>query len=96
MQAATCQGGRREGGRGCGGNSYGIGHSVESGGDPYGKNTGRWTLDETTNELYLDSDAGEEDDSHWIVRIEGSTMHWKGTRGDFNTRFSIEHVRAAD
>lgn len=64
-----------------------------SDGDPHGRNTGRWTLDAATNELYLDSDTGEGDDSYWIVEIRGDEMHWQGTRSAFTERFAIVHTR---
>lgn len=68
----------------------------ESGGSTMGKNTGRWTLDPATSELFLDSDAGEDDDSYWIVSHRDNRMIWQGTRYDFNKRFRIEHVRGAE
>lgn len=68
--------------------------TFESGGDPHGKNTGAWRIDEASGELFLNSDAGEEDDSYWIVTIEGSNMHWAGARFAFNKRFVIKHKRA--
>jgi hypothetical protein len=67
--------------------------TFESGGEPYGPNAGRWTFDPETNELYLDSDAGEGDDSYWIVTLDGDEMRWKGTRSDFTERFELVHVR---
>lgn len=67
--------------------------TFESGGDPYGPNTGRWTLDAATGELYLDSDAGEGDDSYWIVSIEGDSMRWQGARSAFTERFTLHFAR---
>lgn len=67
--------------------------TFESGGDPYGKNTGTWRMDETSRELFLNSDAGAEDDSYWIVSIDGRTMNWQGARFEFNKRFLITHTR---
>lgn len=64
-----------------------------SDGDPYGRNAGRWTYDPATQELYLDSDAGEGDDSYWIVQVEGDEMHWQGARSAFTKRFEIVHVK---
>ena len=72
---------------------FNANNTFESGGDPYGRNTGKWTLDEETGELYLDSDAGEADDSHWIISFYGDEMYWQGTRGAFNSRFQIVHTR---
>lgn len=68
--------------------------SFVSDGRPYGKNTGRWTLSESTGELFLDSDAGEGDDSYWIVTfINRDKMKWRGTRSDFTERFELIHSR---
>ena len=67
--------------------------SFESGGDPYGKNTGEWTFDTSTKTLYIDSDAGEDDDSYWIVSLNGEQMHWQGTQFDFNSWFEIIYNR---
>ena len=61
----------------------------ESGGTPYGYNSGQWAFDSTSHELYLDSDAGEEDDSYWIVSINADTMRWQGARNEFAERFTI-------
>jgi len=67
--------------------------SFISDGDPHGRNTGRWMLDKETQELYLDSDAGEGDDSYWIVSIAEDEMRWKGARSEFTERFEIVHAR---
>ena len=67
--------------------------TFQSGGDPYGENTGKWTLNAENKELYLDSDAGEDDDSYWIMKINGDEMHWQGARFEFSKRFQIFHVR---
>ena len=63
--------------------------TFESGGAPYGFNSGNWSYDNEQGELYLDSDAGEEDDSYWVVHVKGDTMSWKGARTDFAKRFTI-------
>ena len=60
-----------------------------SDGDPYGRNTGRWMMDLENKELYLDSDAGEGDDSYWIVGFEEGKMQWRGTRSEFTERFVV-------
>ena len=70
--------------------------TFESGGDPYGMNTGKWTLDRESKELYLDSDGGEDDDSYWITSIEAGKMHWQGARFDFSKRFQIYHIRKSE
>ena len=60
-----------------------------SDGDPYGRNTGKWILDENTMELFLDSDTGEGDDSYWIVSFNEDEVLLKGTRSDFTQQFSM-------
>ena len=64
-----------------------------SDGDPHGRNTGRWILNRETNELHIDSDAGENDDSYWIISLQDDTMRWKGARFDWNKRFELVHLR---
>lgn len=63
--------------------------SFVSDGDPYGRNTGKWTFDDTTRELFLDSDAGEGDDSYWIVSRTGEELVLKGARSEFTKDFSM-------
>ncbi|MEM6285522.1 MAG: hypothetical protein AAF845_00045 [Bacteroidota bacterium] len=63
--------------------------TFESGGQPYGRNTGRWIYDPATRELGLDSDAGPEDDSRWTVRLRGDRMEWQGLGSAFARRFVI-------
>ncbi len=65
----------------------------ESGGQPYGRNTGRWTYDPDSQTLGLDSDAGPEDDSRWVVRLHGNVMEWRGVGSDFARRFEITSRR---
>lgn len=65
----------------------------ESGRNNVKENSGKWFYDRSENELYLDSDAGEEDDSYWSLTIEGNTMLWKGRKFEFNKRFEIEYER---
>lgn len=67
----------------------------QSGGAPHGPNTGRWSVDAETGELWIDSDAGESDDSYWMPTLHGDTMVWRGTRG-FGQQFTLVHVRAED
>ncbi|PHN04280.1 hypothetical protein CRP01_22215 [Flavilitoribacter nigricans DSM 23189 = NBRC 102662] len=60
-----------------------------SDGDPYGRNTGKWSYDETTSELFLDSDAGEGDDSYWTISSTGDQLVLKGARSEFTREFSM-------
>lgn len=63
--------------------------TFESGGAPYGYNSGDWRFDENENELFLDSDAGEEDDSYWFVEVGQDSMQWSGSRSEYAKRFTI-------
>ena len=67
--------------------------TFESGAGEKSENTGRWTIIEKEKELFLDSDAGEEDDSYWEVKFDDSKMYWKGKHFEFNKRFEIMHER---
>jgi len=67
------------------------GGTFESGSGDKTENTGKWFI--TKDELFLDSDAGEDDDSYWQITIHKDKMHWKGKRFDFNKRFEIFHER---
>ena len=68
--------------------------TFESGGEPYGRNAGRWTLDPGYNELTLDSDLGDADDTSWIVALEGDRMEWAGVGTPTARRFRILSQRA--
>ncbi|WP_412069398.1 hypothetical protein [Rubrivirga sp. IMCC43871] len=68
--------------------------SFESGGQPYGLNTGRWTYTPRTRTLALDSDLGPDDDSRWIVTLRDDVMEWDGDGSAFARRFRITAVRA--
>ena len=46
--------------------------TYESGGTPFGPNSGIFTFEDTR--LYLDSDAGEADDSYWLVSYENGNL----------------------
>ena len=63
--------------------------TFESGGDPYGVNTGTWSLDPGYNELSLESDLGSADDTYWIVTLDGDAMEWAGVRSETARRFRI-------
>jgi hypothetical protein len=69
------------------------GGTFESGSGDKTENSGKWFYYEKENELYLDSDAGEADDSYWAITIKNDSMHWKGRRFEFNKRFEIFHSR---
>jgi hypothetical protein len=67
--------------------------TFESGGNPYGKNTGSYEFDRSNQTLYLDSDAGEDDDSRWKVEIAGDTMVWQGIGSTYAESFKLVHLR---
>ena len=63
--------------------------TFESGGAPFGYNSGKWVYDTDKQEIYLDSNAGEEDDSYWIVNLDQDSMYWAGARTEFARRFTL-------
>ena len=67
--------------------------SFKSGGTPIGENTGQWRYTEANNQLYLDSDIGEEDDSYWLIQINKDSMNWAGLRTSFAERFKLTFTR---
>lgn len=60
-----------------------------SDGDPYGRNTGKWIFNANTQELFLDSDAGEGDDSYWTIKRTGDDLVLTGARSEFTQQFSM-------
>jgi hypothetical protein len=68
--------------------------NFESGTGEERENTGKWFYDEKANEFFLDSDAGEEDDSYWQVSFNADSMYWKGRKFEFNKRFEIFYKKA--
>lgn len=67
-----------------------------SGGAPFGPNTGSYTFEASVSELYLDSDAGPDDDSRWFVAFEEQTMTWKGLGSPRAETFTLVHKRATE
>jgi hypothetical protein len=65
--------------------------SFVSGRGDYRENTGKWIINEKEKELFIDSDAGEDDDSYWEISIDNDKMFWKGKKFEFNKRFEIVH-----
>ena len=63
--------------------------SFKSGGISTGENTGKWQYTATNNQLFLDSDVGEDDDSYWLIQIEKDSMNWAGLRSSFAERFKL-------
>lgn len=66
--------------------------TFRSGGDPNGENTGEYSFDEK-GILFLDSDAGPDDDSYWSVAYSNSQMKWNGVGAPRAERFTIVHQR---
>lgn len=67
--------------------------TFESGGSPWGKNTGKYTYLAADKSLFLDSDAGEEDDSNWVVSMNGDTLSWRGVGTAWAEEFQIVHLK---
>ncbi|WP_420455605.1 hypothetical protein [Rubrivirga sp.] len=67
--------------------------TFESGGRPYGRNTGRWVYNARTRRLGLDSDLGPDDDSTWAVSLRDDTMEWEGVGSAYARRFRITSRR---
>jgi len=67
--------------------------SFESGGRPFGKNSGKYSLNKAGNKLFLDSDAGTEDDSYWNFTISYDTMYWQGYGSEWAENFQIIQIR---
>jgi hypothetical protein len=67
--------------------------TFESGGRPFGMNSGRYVYDPSDQSLFLDSDAGEEDDSSWKVEVRNDTMHWQGLGSEWARAFELIQVR---
>ena len=67
--------------------------TFESGGQPYGRNDGRWVYRDGTRRLGLDSDLGPDNDSVWEVTLRGDVMEWRGVGSDYARRFRITSRR---
>lgn len=70
--------------------------SFESGGKPFGTNTGKYSYSVADQTLVLDSDAGPEDDSQWKVTLQGNQMHWQGQGSEWALGFEIIQVKKND
>lgn len=70
--------------------------TFESGGRPFGSNTGRYIFDTEENSLFLDSDTGPEDDSYWNIEFNGDTMFWQGYGSAWAEDFVLIQVRAME
>lgn len=68
--------------------------SFESGTGRVTENTGKWFFNEKEKEFFLDSNAGEDDDSYWEVSFNADSMQWKGRKFEFNKRFEIFYKKS--
>ena len=67
--------------------------TFESGGRPFGKNSGKYIFNSADHTLFLDSDAGPEDDSQWKITFRSDTMHWQGYGSEWAVGFELIHVK---
>ncbi|MDX5429050.1 MAG: hypothetical protein LPK46_11315 [Bacteroidota bacterium] len=67
--------------------------TFESGGRPYGENSGKYAYSSVDHLLFLDSDAGPEDDSQWKVSLSGDTMHWQGVGSEWAKGFELIQIK---
>ena len=52
--------------------------TFQSGGGPHGPNKGSYLVDDTDATLYIDSDAGEDDDSNWRIQFREDLLYMRG------------------
>lgn len=67
--------------------------TFESGGNPNQSNTGKYRIDSKGASLFIDSDAGDWDDSNWIISFEDRYMIFRGIGSDYAEAFQLVHVR---
>ena len=63
-----------------------------SGGDPFGKNTGKWKIDDNKSVLFIDSNI-DDDDSEWNVKFNGDEMTWTGIGHPRKENTKLIHTR---
>lgn len=68
--------------------------TFESGGTPYGTNTGKYNLDAEAGTIFLDSDAGEGDDSEWRLSIKGEKLTMRGIGTPRQESFQLVFIKA--
>lgn len=68
--------------------------TFESGGDPFGINTGTWTIDTENSMVHIHSDA-ENDDSDWSLELKNDEMIWKGIGDPGKERFKLIHKKSS-
>jgi hypothetical protein len=67
--------------------------SFISGGAPFGRNTGQWTIRGQDPILFLDSEV-DDDDSEWKVTFEGNNTIWTGVGHPRKENTQLVHRRA--
>ena len=67
-------------------------YTFVSDGDPFGRNTGKWSINELTKVLFIHSDI-ENDDSEWNLVIEGDKIIWTGIGNEWKENFKLIHIR---
>lgn len=66
--------------------------TFESDGDPYGYNTGKWTLDTEKAILFIDSDS-EDDDSEWNISFKDAQLIWTGIGAPRKEGFTLIYLK---
>ena len=56
---------------------FNVDGTFVSDGDPFGRNTGKWTMDYENSVLFIYS-VMDDDDSEWKVVVDGDQMTWVG------------------
>jgi hypothetical protein len=69
-----------------------TGGSFVSDGEPFGRNTGKWTADNQQAVLFLDSEV-EDDDSEWKVTFTADLMLWTGIGHPRKEQTKLVHRR---
>ena len=66
-----------------------------SDGEPFGRNTGRWTTDNEKSILFIDSDV-DDDDSEWKVTFDNDQLIWTGIGHPRKENTKLIHKRKTD
>lgn len=69
--------------------------SFVSDGEPFGRNTGRWTTDNEKSILIIDSDV-DDDDSEWSVTFEKDQTIWTGIGHPRKENTKLIHKKITD
>lgn len=69
--------------------------SFISDGEPFGRNSGRWTTDNDKSILYIDSDV-DDDDSEWKVTFNKDQITWTGIGHPRKENTKLIHKRKTD